>query len=313
MYSVRGKGKVNSVFPYFCLPENAKYAKHAVFPSAIIHMEGEEMDWQAKMNKALDYIEENLTCEIRLETAAQLACCSLWEFQRLFSFVAHTTLGEYIRGRKLALAAVDIQTGREKIIDIAVKYGYDSAAAFSRAFNRQYGLSPSSARGDGVKLAPYPRIAFQTTNGGMNGIMEAKNDLQSYSERGYYVKENAPVYFTPDMDKTCAWFRNILGWYGDITGRASDGTAEYGCVFDYPGELIVLGLTPFRGIHLFLGEASKGIVGFIAVQGLEKFRQFVLKNGWQQITEIEPQPWGANECDVTTIDGGILRFFELTD
>ena len=51
----------------------------------------------------------------------------------------------------------------------------------------------------------------------------------------------------------------------------------------------------------------------IAVQGLEKFRQFVLKNGWQQITEIEPQPWGANECDVTTIDGGILRFFELTN
>ena len=143
--------------------------------------------------------------------------------------------------------------------------------------------------------------------------MDTKNDMQSYSERGYYVRENAPVYFTPDLEKTCAWFREVLGWYGDIAGRSSDGAAQYGCVFDYPGELIVAGLSPFRGIHLFRGEATKGVVGFIMVQGLKKFRQFVLENSWQQISEIEPQPWGANECRVTTIDGCILRFFETTD
>ena len=82
-------------------------------------------------------------------------------------------------------------------------------------------------------------------------------------------------------------------------------------MFDYPGELIVSGLTPFRGIHIFLGEASKGVVGFIMVQGLERFRQFVLSNGWQQISEIEPKPWGGNECRVTTIDGCVIRFFEI--
>jgi len=107
--------------------------------------------------------------------------------------------------------------------------------------------------------------------------MNTKNDMQSYSERGYYVKENAPVYFTPDMEKTCAWFRDVLGWYGDISGRSSDGTAEYGCVFDYPGELIVSGLTPFRWIHMFRGEASKGVVGFVMVQGLEKLRPLILR------------------------------------
>jgi len=270
------------------------------------------MDWQTKMNSAIDYIEENLTGEIRLEIAAQYAGCSLWEFQRLFSFVAHTPLGEYIRGRKLSLAACDIRTGEEKVIDIAVKYGYDSPAAFSRAFSRQYGIPPSSARDVGIGLPPYPKITFQTVNEERNGFMEAKNDLQSYGDRGYYVKENAPVYFTPDMEKTCAWFRDVLGWYGDITGRSVDGIAEYGCVFDYPGELIVSGLTPFRGIHLFRGAASKGVVGFIMVQGLERFRQFVLKNGWRQISEIEPQPWGANECHVITIDGCVIRFFETT-
>jgi AraC family transcriptional regulator len=268
------------------------------------------MDWQSRMNQALNYIEENLGGEIKLETAARFVGCSVWEFQRLFSFVAHTSLGEYIRGRKLALAANEIQIGTEKIIDIAMNYGY-SPAAFSRAFGRQYGISPSSARDAGVSLAPYPKITFQNIKEERDEYMHTKNDMQSYSERGYYVKENAPIYFTPDIEKTCAWFRDVLGWYGDIAGRGEGGTAEYGCVFDYPGELIVSGLTPFRGIHLFTGEASKGVVGFVHIQGLEKFRQFVLDNGWKQVTEIEPQPWGAKECRVTTVDGSVIRFFEV--
>jgi len=271
------------------------------------------MDWQIKMNQALDYIEENLAGEISIETAAKFVGYSAWEFQRFFSFVTHTSLGEYIRGRRLALAADDIRTGGEKIIDIGMRYGYDSPAAFSRAFGRQYGVSPSSARGAGVTLTPYPKITFQIIDEERANNMNAKNDMQAYSERGYYVKENAPVYFTPDMEKTCDWFRDVLGWYGDIAGRSSDGTAEYGCVFNYPGELIVSGLTPFRGIHMFRGEASKGVVGFIRVQGLEKFRQVVLKNGWRQISEIKPQHWGANECSITTVDGCIIRVFETTN
>ena len=267
------------------------------------------MDWQTKMNQAINYIEDNLTGEIKLETAAKYLNCSVWEFQRLFSFVAHTSLGEYIRGRKLALAANDIQSSKEKIIDTAMRYGYESAAAFSRAFGRQYGISPSSARNAGVTLMPYSKITFHIINEERAESMKTRNDMQSYSERGYYVKENAPIYFTPDMEKTSAWFRDVLGWYGGIV-KESGG--EYGCVFDYPGELIVSNLTPFRGIHLFMGEPSKGVVGLIHVQGLEKFRQFVLNNGWEKITEIEPQPWGANECRVTTIDGSVMRFFELT-
>ncbi len=271
------------------------------------------MDWQTQMNRAIDYIEENLDGEIRPEEAAKFLHCSVWEFGRLFSFVAHTSFGEYIRKRKLSLAGIELLNGDEKIIDIAVKYGYDSPAAFSRAFARQYGISPSAARAGGATFALYPRITFQIDNEERKTPMKTKNDLQTYGERGYYVKENAPVYFTPDMEKTCAWFCDVLGWYGDIVGKDNNGTAQYGCVFDYPGELIVLGLTPFRGIHLFRGEATKGVTGFIMVQGLEKLRNFVLQNGWTQITEIEPQAWGARECRITTIDGSILRFFESAE
>ena len=267
------------------------------------------MDWQTKMNQALYYIEENLTGEINLETAARFMGCSVWEFQRFFSFVAHTSLGEYIRSRKLTLAANDIQSSEDKIIDISNRYGYDSHAAFSRAFGRHFGISPSSARGAGVTLTPYPKITFQNNNEERADNMNTRNDMQSYSERGYYVKENAPIYFTPDMEKTSAWFRDILGWYGGIVAESG---GDYGCVFDYPGELIASGLTPFRGIHLFKGEPSNGVVGFIHVQGLDKFRQYVINNGWDKITKIEPQPWGANECRVTTIDGCVMRFFEST-
>ena len=266
------------------------------------------MDWQIKMNRAIDYLEENLTGEIELEVAARIMSCSVWEFQRMFSFVAHTSLGDYIRNRRLTLAANEIQNTGEKIIDIAIKYGYESSAAFSRAFNRQFGMPPSQARG-GEELPYYPKITFhgfQTQTEGVD-FMSRKNDMQTYSERGYYVKENAPLYLTPDMERTSAWFRDVLGWYG---GVVAESNGAYGCVFDYPGELIVSGLTPFRGIHLFAGKATKDVVGFIHVQGLQQFREFVLANGWTQITDIAQQHWGANECQVTTIDGGILRFFE---
>jgi AraC-type DNA-binding domain-containing proteins len=269
------------------------------------------MDWRQGMNRAIEYIEENIAGNIHIETAARYAGCSKWEFYRIFSFVTHISLGEYIRKRKLALALRDLQSCDEKIIDIAVKYDYDSPAAFSRAFHQTYGVSPSLARKDGVQLAPYPRLIF-TSYDKEHPAMKKPNNMEAYSQRGYYVKENAPVYFTKDIKKTCDWFQDILGWYGDIIMDDDGNVASYSCVFDYPGELIVSGLTPFRGIHLFKGEPIQGVVGFIMVQGVEKLHKLVKDNGWTQISDIEPQPWGANECRATTIDGSILRFFETT-
>lgn len=140
--------------------------------------------------------------------------------------------------------------------------------------------------------------------------MEKHTDLIKYSERGYYVQENAPVYFTKDMDKTCKWFRDILGWYGDIVARDDSGIPMYGCVFDYPGEIMDSKIAHWRGIHMFTGEPINGVAAFIQIQGLDKLYRFVRENGWNQITDIYSQAWGARECAVTTPDGCILRFFE---
>jgi AraC family transcriptional regulator len=265
------------------------------------------MNWQSKMGQVIEYIEENLTSEIDLKIIAKIAGYSMWDFQRMFSFVSYTTIGDYIRGRKLTAASHEIQNTMEKIIDIAIKYGYDSSSAFSRAFSRQFGVSPIVARNEKMVLKQYPKLIFQTNKTERTDFMTAKNDMQIYSERGYYVKENAPIYFTNDMERTANWFRETLGWFGGIVDESS---GNYGCVFDYPGELIISGLTPFRGIHLFNGEPRTGIVGFINVQGLEQLRNLVLASGWNEISEITETAWGSKECYITTVDGCELHFFE---
>jgi AraC family transcriptional regulator len=119
------------------------------------------MDWILGMNQSINYIEENLTGKISYSKAANFVCCSEYEFQRIFSFMAKVTLSEYIRRRRLTLAAHDIQMNKEKIIDIALRYGYDSAAAFSRAFKEQHGTTPTSVRNENVILKSYPCISFK--------------------------------------------------------------------------------------------------------------------------------------------------------
>lgn len=119
------------------------------------------MDWLQKMNGAVDYIEENLTDVINYSRAAQLACCSVYHFQRMFSFITDMPLSEYIRRRRLTLAAFDLQNSNTKVIDIALKYGYESPEAFSRAFFNLHGVTPTTARNVGIQLKAYPRISFQ--------------------------------------------------------------------------------------------------------------------------------------------------------
>lgn len=259
------------------------------------------------MNQAIDYIESNITETVDFNIAAGFVGCSTWEFQRIFSFLTHVSLGEYIRQRKLTLAARDILAEKSKIIDIALKYGYESPTAFSRAFSKLFGITPSSARDIGVDLNAYPRITLTIIE------KERFTKMTKFSERGYIVRENGPVYFTKDMDKTVKWFEDVLGWFGDVVARDKNGIAEYGCVFDYPSEVAVAHLTPFRGFHLFTGEPVKGVAGFLMVEGLDALHKLIKDKGWSKITDIVSVPWGARECQVTTPDGCILRFFESTN
>ena len=254
------------------------------------------------IQSAIDYIEAHIEEELDLTAVAQQAYLSAFQFQRLLSILCGCTVGEYVRNRRLTLAAEALLSTDKTVLDIALQYG------FLRAFHRYFGVTPSAARSRRLPLPGFEKILVrQTITGG--GAMD---DLTRYGKRGYYVKENAPVYLTKNIEKTCAWFREVLGWYGDVCGRDENGVPVYGCVFDYPGELIDANLTNFKGIHLFLGEPEEKMVGFLCIKGIDAFYRYVRERGWAQITEIYEVPWGARECSVTTIDGSILRFFETT-
>jgi len=112
------------------------------------------------MNNAVNYIESNLTGEISYAHAAKIACCSTYHFQRMFSYITGVPLSEYIRRRRLTLAALELQTSDIKVIDAALKYGYESPEAFSRAFKKLHGVMPILARDTGVKLKAFPKMTL---------------------------------------------------------------------------------------------------------------------------------------------------------
>ncbi len=121
------------------------------------------MEWVDRLNQSIDHIEEHLTDEIDYEQLARIACCSAYHYQRMFTYMAGITLSEYIRRRKMSLAAVDLQSGDERIIDIAEKYGYRSPTAFNRAFQSFHGIAPSSVRNEGVSVRSFSPIVFRIT------------------------------------------------------------------------------------------------------------------------------------------------------
>lgn len=139
------------------------------------------MEWVERLNQSIKYIEEHLTEEIDYEQLAKIACCSAYHYQRMFAYMAGVTLAEYIRRRKMSLAAVDLQSGGIKIVDLAEKYGYRSPTAFNRAFQGVHGIAPSSARGEGVSVKSFPAITFKITVKGveeMNYRIETKESFR---------------------------------------------------------------------------------------------------------------------------------------
>ncbi len=118
------------------------------------------MDWVARMNNALDYIEAHLADEMDYDAIAKAAFSSAYHFPRMFVAVTGLTLSEYIRRRRLTQAAYDLTNRNNRVIDVAVKYGYESADAFARAFYRQHKVHPSCSCESGVQFTYYPRISF---------------------------------------------------------------------------------------------------------------------------------------------------------
>jgi len=266
-------------------------------------MGGECVETVINIQKAIDYIEDNILNDLKFDVIASQAYMSSYHFQRLFSMICGIPLGDYIRNRRLSLAGAEIKASNAKIIDIAFKYGYETPESFSRAFSRFHGISPMMARNHG-EIKTFARITIKSILEGMNLMQER------IKQRGYTVGNVGTVYLASDMDKTAKWFEEVLGWYAGVEARDEAGNPTYGCAMPFNSELVHLGVTSFNGIFLLPGETPQCLISMMSVKGIDNLYNHVKKSGWEHITEVTTEPWGARACNITTIDGCVLRFFE---
>ncbi|MDR4924924.1 AraC family transcriptional regulator [Peribacillus sp. YIM B13472] len=151
------------------------------------------MDLLKNMNGAIKFIEENLTNEIDFKEVARLAYCSEYHFKRMFSFLAGISLSEYIRRRRLSLAAFELKDNNIKVIDIAIKYGYSSPDSFARAFQHLHGITPSEARSNGHSLKAYPPMSFQLSIKGGSEMNYRIEEKEAFHIIG--IKKRVPIIF----------------------------------------------------------------------------------------------------------------------
>jgi AraC family transcriptional regulator len=192
------------------------------------------MIWLQGMNQAISYIEDNLEGEISFYEAAKIALCSTYHFQRMFSFLLDLPLSEYIRRRRLTLAAFELQSSNIKIIDLALKYGYESPDSFTRAFVHLHGVTPTSARETGVTLKAFPRISFHISVKGdveMNYRMETQAAFQLFGKAIVLRPED-------DLYEVLPAFGDEI-WEDGTHNRINDiaenphGSLLFGVYFDY--------------------------------------------------------------------------------
>lgn len=168
---------------------------------------GIRMDSLQRMNDALNYIEESLADDIDYKEVARRAYCSEYHFKRMFSFLAGVPLSEYIRRRRLTLAAFELANGETKVIDLAIKYGYRSPDAFTKAFQHMHGVTPSEARRNGHSLKAFPRMSFQLSIKGGNEMNYRIVEKEAFRIVG--LKKRVPLIFEGVNPEIAAMWQSL--------------------------------------------------------------------------------------------------------
>jgi len=170
------------------------------------------------MMNAIDYMEGHMEEQFNIEEAARAAYSSTFHFQRMFHMLTGMTVAEYMRKRKLTLAAQELAVSKDaRVLDVALKYGYDSPESFAKAFRRVHGITPSAARGSGAILKAYPRISFHLSLKGDKDM-----DYRIVEKKEYEVIGKAIKVSCKDGEN----FRRIPEFWEEC---CSDGTTEKLC------------------------------------------------------------------------------------
>jgi len=199
------------------------------------------MDILKQLNDAADYVESHL-CEPDVSSgAAKRACVTEDSFLRFFSYMTGMTLAEYIRRRRLTLAGEELLRTDARVLDIAVKYGWDSADAFSRAFSRQHGISPGVFRKSGGSLKIVSPVSFHIQIKGAKEMDFQILDLPARTICGISYRFDGEGYETREALRHLLWSSDCL----DVPGQLCEGT------WNQPGS------TAYDGVWYGLWQAGK--------------------------------------------------------
>ena len=186
------------------------------------------------LNEITDYIEKHLEEKIDYKKIAKIMAVNVYTMQRIFSVITGITLSEYIRKRRLSMAGFDLYNENMKVIDVALKYQYDNATSFSRAFQNFHGIKPSEVKRKVYKFKNFPKITFNETIELENDISYEIITLDKLTLYGKKIKtttekigKDAPRFFKQMQEQ----YENILGdiKYGMTTyeDRMNDVVKEY--------------------------------------------------------------------------------------
>lgn len=189
------------------------------------------------LNEITNYIDNNLEEIIDYEVLARMLGVNTYTLQRLFSMISGISISEYIRKRRLSNAGYDLYEGKLKVIDVAIKYQYDNATSFSRAFEKFHGIKPSKVNKE-TKLKTFPKIVF---NEDINITKEVDYEIITLDEMNLYgigietnnskIGLDAPLFFRETEDKYLDKYGKII--YGMITyDPEREETQKYYCLYD---------------------------------------------------------------------------------
>lgn len=210
------------------------------------------MDWITGIQRALDYTEEHLIEEIDYEVVAKQACSSSFHFQRIFGMLCGFSLGDYIRMRRLTMAAEELMRTQDKIIEIAMKYGYETPESFSRAFTRYHGITPTVAR-HGGNVKSFSKLSVKLILSGGNTMDYRIEKKEAFKVACKVKRVNKPQgdIATQDIsefweqcskdgtiEKICKYgsFESLNGILGIcFSGEMADSGFPYGIGAEYNG------------------------------------------------------------------------------
>ncbi|MCH1626433.1 AraC family transcriptional regulator [Ferdinandcohnia quinoae] len=244
------------------------------------------MAWVESLQKAIDFIEMHLLEEITIEEIANEANASPFHFQRTFAILTDATVGEYIRRRRLTLAAEDLTRSEDKIIDLAYKYGYDTPEAFTKAFRRQHGLTPSDARKGVGKLQSYNRLVIQVSLKGAEPVKYSIVEREAFKVVGVkrefscvndeHLAEIPKLWDKVNSDGTCDSLiplinGQIKGIVGVCVSAPNTNSIDYWVAVEHTGEV------PDEFLHVEIPAAKWAV---FEVHGA---MPYAMQDAWKRI------------------------------